>query len=113
MLPVQRSTSSTTIVVVATCFQQNNLPLLQEVCDALKSSVSPLLKQICENCDSPAVLEILAAMDSIVDPEVELSTSAMLTSIQQCYCIRPGVSKYLDAAKERFNAVSEEVHNEV
>lgn len=55
--------------------------------------------------------QLLETINTIVDDGWEPGKA--LNQIQMCYCIKPGVNQFLDAARDRFNRLTEDLQNQV
>jgi len=83
-------------------------PNAQSVREPLAPFEAALLASIRDSAGFTELAALLGAVDQVLDTEAEQGRAA-LDGIQQCYVVRDGVCAFLDAARARFNALSEQV----
>lgn len=74
---------------------------------------SPLLQGIRDTLLRPQLSDTSEAIANIVDENAECSSSATLTTMQMCYCVKQDANKFLDSARAAFNSLTEDLQAQV
>jgi hypothetical protein len=72
-----------------------------------------LLAGIRNMLDQQELSDLLESISQIVDEDAQCPRTGTLTQLQLCACIQPEVDAFLDAARKRFNQLSEELQQQV
>jgi hypothetical protein len=84
---------------------------VQALAQTLKPSKSILLTGIRDMLGQNELLGLLDHINQIVD-DVQCPKTASMTQMQLCNCVKPEVNTFLDAARNRFNSLSEELQQQ-
>jgi hypothetical protein len=85
--------------------------LLQALAESLKPSKSILLTGIRQTLEKKELMGLLNQIKDIVD-DVHCPNTGSMTQMQLCNCVKPDVNTFLDAARNRFNSLSEELQQQ-
>lgn len=83
---------------------------VQALAESLKPSKSILLTGIRKTLEKKELVGLLECINEIVD-DVHCTGSTM-TRMQICNCVKPEVNAFLDAARTRFNQLSEDLQQQ-
>lgn len=84
---------------------------MQVVTDSLKPCKSILLTGIRNTLEKKELIRLLERINEIVD-DVHCPNTGSMTQMQLCNCVKPEVNAFLDAARNRFNQLSEELQQQ-
>ena len=78
---------------------------------SLKPAKSILLSGIRNTLERPELTGLLERISEIVD-DVHCPNTSSMTQMQLCNCVKPEVNAFLDAARNRFNQLSEDLQQQ-
>ena len=85
--------------------------LVQDVAEALKPAKSILLSGIRNTLAKTELVGLLERINEIVD-DVHCPNTSSMTQMQLCNCVKPEVNAFLDASRNRFNQLSEDLQQQ-
>lgn len=86
---------------------------MQDLAEALHGCESALLTSGAAMLSNEQLRSMLEALGRVIDDDAEVSRTGALTTMQMCYCVKPGVDQFLDGAREAFNGLTEDLQARV
>ena len=76
----------------------------------LEAGASGLVSSVRENVRHPAFVEMLGAINEVLDDETQANRHSFVNRTQHCFAVRNGSDGLLDVARAAFCRVTEETH---
>lgn len=84
---------------------------MQTLAESLKPCESLLLNGVHAALMKQSLQQLLETVNTVVADGWEPGQA--VNDIQMCYCIKPDINKFLDAARDRFNRLTEDLQGQV
>ena len=111
MAPAGLSTSRKIAALVNSVLELRDfLRALDALAGALARAASTLLRGIEKSFRNPACASIAGAIDAFIDGDAKREKNSFVNITEQVFAVRPGISGYLDKAREAFLSITESVY---
>lgn len=89
------------------------LEAAKELHAAMAPAASPLLLKIRELCGLEKIAAILQKINTLIEPDVTFTKSALDLRNQRTFAVRSGISGILDVSRQAYKELTEEIHQYV